>query len=639
MNNLLLRWFLPLNACRILAVLALIAACVGIAAAAESPFDPVADDPKLPRVLLIGDSISIGYTLPVRHLLEGKANVHRIPVNGQYSAYGLSNIKEWLGNGKWDVIHFNWGIWDTHMIDSNGELIHSKDEGRKQGKIRTPIAEYQKNLNRILDILERSGARLIWASSTPLTCVKGERLKDIGRYNNAAESVMRARHVAIDDLNAHIKPRLSKMQSDDGCHFTLQGYDYLGKHVAESILPALGTVAKSSAAWDAKAVGEESIAGQRVVRYEHDCRKEWGYAEKTTQYFYVVEPKIKDNGPLLVCLHSAGGNPDKFENGKLEMPDNAARIAAAGDDFTGLVVNSGIDSDWWWGADEIQTHPHKYKSSLTPAEIRILATIEWVVEKYKIDRNRIYLRGISMGGSGTLGIGMCHGDIFAALLAGVPAGTDHAIYRLQNSSSVGSQAGTLNDVPPVCVFFSQKDDWSKGMEAWLDLMHRNKMSLVAAWGPWGHLSHYEMTNPAAFEFPWLSIRKDQAYPAFTNTSADEKYPGFHSDAPDQNGQMNAFFRWNVIEDQPRRFAIELKLVQNRELAGTVKIPAEVTTDVTMRRLQRLRVKAGRTYNWKIEQAGQLIAAGAATADDQALITVPGIKVTAKPIVLLIKDNS
>ena len=48
----------------------------------DPAFAPVTDDPKLPRVLLIGDSISIGYTIPVRKLLEGKANVHRIWENG-----------------------------------------------------------------------------------------------------------------------------------------------------------------------------------------------------------------------------------------------------------------------------------------------------------------------------------------------------------------------------------------------------------------------------------------------------------------------------------------------------------------------------------------------------------------------------
>ena len=49
----------------------------------QSPaFAPVTDQPGLPRVLLIGDSISIGYTMTVRQELAGKANVHRIPENG-----------------------------------------------------------------------------------------------------------------------------------------------------------------------------------------------------------------------------------------------------------------------------------------------------------------------------------------------------------------------------------------------------------------------------------------------------------------------------------------------------------------------------------------------------------------------------
>ncbi|MDR2675341.1 MAG: hypothetical protein LBC18_10905, partial [Opitutaceae bacterium] len=63
---------------------------------------PVKDTPGLPRVLLIGDSISIGYTLQVRALLAGRANLHRIPVNGGATEVGLAKIDDWLGKGKWD---------------------------------------------------------------------------------------------------------------------------------------------------------------------------------------------------------------------------------------------------------------------------------------------------------------------------------------------------------------------------------------------------------------------------------------------------------------------------------------------------------------------------------------------------------
>jgi acyl-CoA thioesterase-1 len=53
------------------------------------PMTPIMDDPALPRVLLIGDSISIGYTLPARAELQGVANVHRIPTNGGPTSNGL----------------------------------------------------------------------------------------------------------------------------------------------------------------------------------------------------------------------------------------------------------------------------------------------------------------------------------------------------------------------------------------------------------------------------------------------------------------------------------------------------------------------------------------------------------------------
>ena len=59
--------------------------------------------------MLIGDSISIAYTQPVRELLKGKANLHRIPTNGGHSKSGTTLIEKWLGTGKWDAIHFNRG--------------------------------------------------------------------------------------------------------------------------------------------------------------------------------------------------------------------------------------------------------------------------------------------------------------------------------------------------------------------------------------------------------------------------------------------------------------------------------------------------------------------------------------------------
>src|SRR6266851_280152 len=96
-------------------LLAGVAGCFG--QIASLAFRKIEDVAGLPRVLLIGDSISIGYTEPVRTELKDKANVHRIPMNAATTAVGLTNLGAWLGSDHWDVIHFNFGFHDLKIMD------------------------------------------------------------------------------------------------------------------------------------------------------------------------------------------------------------------------------------------------------------------------------------------------------------------------------------------------------------------------------------------------------------------------------------------------------------------------------------------------------------------------------------------
>jgi len=197
----------------------------------------VVDDPALPRVLLIGDSISIGYTPEVRRLLAGQANVHRIAANAGPTQRGLENIQAWLGAGGWDVIHFNWGIWDTHVF--------------ADGRIRTSLDEYKANLNRLADVMQASGAKLIWATTTPYRRKQhGDLLireEDNVRYMKAGRQVMAARGVMIDDLYKAVMPRLDELLVEDGVHFTKKGYRFMGELAAASITKALETVSAKGA--------------------------------------------------------------------------------------------------------------------------------------------------------------------------------------------------------------------------------------------------------------------------------------------------------------------------------------------------------------------------------------------------------
>src|SRR5690242_7520015 len=72
----------------------------------------------LPRVLIIGDSISIGYTPYVKEMLAGEADVDRPAENCQGTKNGIGKIDQWLGDTKWDVIHFNFGLHDLKHVDA-----------------------------------------------------------------------------------------------------------------------------------------------------------------------------------------------------------------------------------------------------------------------------------------------------------------------------------------------------------------------------------------------------------------------------------------------------------------------------------------------------------------------------------------
>ncbi len=190
--------------------------------------DPIQDVAGLPRVLLIGDSISIGYTVATRKLLEGKANVHRIPTNGGPTKNGVASIAKWLGNGKWDVIHFNWGIHDLKYMPD--------------GKRQVEPADYEANLRSLVATMKATGAKLIWATTTPIPdgdLNPSRKFGQVSEYNAIAAKVMAETGVAINDLNAHITPQLATLQNPHDVHYTTAGSEHLAKQVAEEISKAL----------------------------------------------------------------------------------------------------------------------------------------------------------------------------------------------------------------------------------------------------------------------------------------------------------------------------------------------------------------------------------------------------------------
>ncbi len=606
------------------------------------------DNPGLPRVLLIGDSISMGYTNDVHEVLKNMANVHRPPLNCMHSTYVAEKIEEWLAKGKWDVVHFNAGIWDCHFLDKNGKIVSGVDEATARDsskiyKIRTSFEEYEKNLAAILDAIIAAGARPVFATTTMIPRWNSVQRAHLLRLNEIAVDLMTRRQVQVNDLYTYSLPNLEEWQGEDRVHFTPSGYKQLAKQVSEEILKALGSEAKILD-WEPAQTSQETIDGREVARYEHECLERWGYTQPHNDFFYVMKPnRSLDKNPLVVFLHSAGGNAET------ELEGNVKRAEDYGDEFVGLLLNSPsaldeyeedvADYDWWWGAKAIEKHPEQFIQKMTPIENRVLETVEWVIQNYNVDRNRVYLRGISMGGSGTLGIGLAHGDVFAALQAEVFAGVEHAVYRLQDNAF---------DPPYLSMIFSHLDKWSRGAEQLLDKISTEHLGASYSWDIYGHdhRAHHQHANQFAVNFPWLSIRRDQAYPVFMNASSDDAYPGHMSQEPDQKGQKNAYFRWSVLEDTAERFVIELRLVNqlqfmrdcpSSEELNQLRMP--ITADVTLRRLQNFKVlnNLNTSYRWVIEREGSMRSSGQISPNDKGLLTVKNVEIGLIPIRLTITE--
>jgi acyl-CoA thioesterase-1 len=201
-------------------------------------YAPIQDVAGLPRVLLIGDSISIGYTLDVRKLLEGKANVHRIPTNGGPSSRGVESLKSWLGESKWDLIHFNFGLHDLVYMGPKGErLVDPKMPGSHH---QVPLPDYEKNLTIIVKQLKATGAKVIWCNTTPVPEGSSGRVADEAvMFNKAAAKVMHAEGVPTNDLHSYAKAKLHDIQLPANVHYKPEGSKYLAGKVAAEIEKAL----------------------------------------------------------------------------------------------------------------------------------------------------------------------------------------------------------------------------------------------------------------------------------------------------------------------------------------------------------------------------------------------------------------
>ena len=243
---------------------------------------------QLPQVLLVGDSISAGYFPLVAKAIDGKAIVAKSSDNGESTTVGVLKIDGWLGNTKWDVIHFNWGVWDMYGWQ------YATDD-------RSPAA-YAQRLDTLVTRMKKTGAKLIWATTTPVppkpeaTMLKRWKTEVVispeleRQYQDAALQVMKKHDVAINDLHALLKPRQKEYQAEDNVHFSQAASGLMAKQVAESITKVLGAAPATAAT----GTGEARFIDAHV--HFHDTKA--GDLEKVDEWMKANNVQRIINHPL-----------------------------------------------------------------------------------------------------------------------------------------------------------------------------------------------------------------------------------------------------------------------------------------------------------------------------------------------------
>ena len=173
------------------------------------------------------------YQDEVKKQLGEKYEVFSPKENCRFSSYVLNSLRFWLNEFPVpDIIHFNVGLWDTAILYSEDGCF-------------TKLDEYLENMERILRELKKTGAKIIFATSTPVSDKKAflrgpmppaHCNDDIKRYNQAVVEMFKNENIVINDMFEEMSDVKDDYLSEDMIHPNENGVVFLGNLVAKKII-------------------------------------------------------------------------------------------------------------------------------------------------------------------------------------------------------------------------------------------------------------------------------------------------------------------------------------------------------------------------------------------------------------------
>ncbi len=295
-----------------------------------------------------------------------------------------------------------------------------------------------------------------------------------------------------------------------------------------------------------------------------------------------------------------------------------------------------METHWFGYVSDTPNGRHAYPFT----ERRLDWLVPWVVNHYRVDPNRVYVMGGSMGAWGTMTYAFRRPERFAAVYPNRPRFRQTS---LSNVTSDRSDIDTLTlpdgqlwsehhdsirfvrehpgDLPFLGWNVGRRDGYATWQEQ-VDMvaaLTEGRHGFAFAWNNGDHSSGKASGDEIQRWYPPSLFSLNESYPAFSHSSIDDDLGSGDPADGDLEGGINLGFRWRLLEDTPNRWVVEL----SNELAEDV-----MTVDVTPRRLQRFHPAPGTSVHYTLTSSGNPLRSGMVSVDSDGLVTVESVELRA-----------
>ncbi len=355
--------------------------------------------------------------------------------------------------------------------------------------------------------------------------------------------------------------------------------------------------------------GQGGGAGEWGDSYLHFANADMGYRDGLPGVFSILETRRKEGNHLQLMVRDAIEHPsglramETFWFGYWCVPQNA-KIA----------------------------EPRAYPFT----ENRLLWILDWTIEHYGADRNRLYASGGSMGAWGSVTFALRHPELFAAIypnrpglrrkglaiLEGklpddretilLPDGKTNFLHRMDSVRFAEEHAEDLPFIGWCCGRYDGFATWKEQVD-FAKALAANKHGFAFAWNNGNHGTGAQPMAHVLKHYPAEKFALNRSYPAFRNSSIDQNPGNGDPKDGDLEGGINLGFTWTDPEDSDGKWSIAV---------GNDLAKKPMTVDVTPRRAQKFKLKAGEACSWTSSHG----ASGEVVADKHGLVTVPRLEI-------------